>query len=223
LASDKNLEKMDDFFNLRADNYDVHMKKTIKSFDLFYKMISKPIPKTQEQIKVLDLGCGTGLEIEGIFAKAPAAKIVGIDMSEKMLDKIREKYQDKADQLELIFGSYLEKPFKNNAFDYIVSVMTIHHLTYKEKLELYKKIHSALKENGIYIEGDYIVPKEKEKMMLSNYFDLLKKDEGVKNGGRHIDIPFSITTEKKVMLEAGFSAFDVIWNEGSAAIYVSKK
>ena len=84
--TDKNSpEKMNDFFNKRAGGYDKHMKETIPQFTAFYRKIVSPIQKTKEKIQILDLGIGTGLELEGIFKKATNAFVTGIDVSENML------------------------------------------------------------------------------------------------------------------------------------------
>ena len=70
------LEKMDDFFTARIDGYDRHMRDTIEGADTFYKFTASLLPK-EENSSVLDLGCGTGLELEAYFEVNPNAKITG--------------------------------------------------------------------------------------------------------------------------------------------------
>ena len=82
--------EMAQFFNDRVDGYEEHMRPLV--FDL-YDVISTPIRTTNEPISILDLGCGTGLEFKGIFARAPNALITGVDISEKMLSRLKEKHQ----------------------------------------------------------------------------------------------------------------------------------
>ncbi|HYE84668.1 MAG TPA: methyltransferase domain-containing protein [Clostridia bacterium] len=89
--SDKKFEQMADFFNCRAETYDFHMIDEL-DLNVFYEEIAKCIPKERNNIKLLDLGCGTGLELEGIFSIYPYAEVTGIDLSGKMLDVLREKY-----------------------------------------------------------------------------------------------------------------------------------
>jgi len=50
-------EEMEQYFNKRADGYDNHMKKTVTSFNDFYKKLSDPIRRNNSNIEILDLGC----------------------------------------------------------------------------------------------------------------------------------------------------------------------
>lgn len=62
-----------------------------------------------------------------------------------MIKILMEKYQNKAGQIKIINDSYLTLDFKVNEFDYVVSVMTVHHLLYNTKKKLYTKILKSLK------------------------------------------------------------------------------
>ncbi len=62
-------EEMGAFFNARAEGYDDHMRKVLDA-PAFYGAIAEAVAPTDDPIAVLDLGCGTGLELAGIFARA---------------------------------------------------------------------------------------------------------------------------------------------------------
>lgn len=217
-------EKMDSFFNQRADGYDAHMENTIISFNDFYRKISDPIKTNKNNIEILDLGCGTGIELQYLFNKNSEIKITGIDLSEKMLAKLKEKYKDKMDQIKLIKGSYLSYKIKKNHYDYIISVLTLHHLTYEKKLKLYKNILAGLKKNAYYIEADYIVSEEEEESFTKKYHErisMLKKNEII--GDFHIDIPFSVKTQIKILQEANFNDIEIIFQNEKSTIVKAKK
>lgn len=224
--SDKNdqIEEMTDFFNLRAGGYDDHMKKVIgDDFNAFYNAISLPIQNTNEAVSVLDLGCGTGLEIEGIFKKTPNVSITCVDLSQKMLSELKGKYPDHSDNITLVQESYLDFKYEPNKYDYIVSVMTMHHLEEDVKLKLYKSIHDSLKDGACYIEGDYVVSEDQEKAILNEYLDLKKTRPEIANGSYHIDIPFSKETQTKLFKDAGLSKVDIIWEKERSVIFVAYK
>ncbi|OCL26265.1 hypothetical protein U472_09650 [Orenia metallireducens] len=215
-------EKMNEFFNKRAASYDEYMKNNVNNFEEFYKTIADPIIKTNEKIKILDIGCGTGLELKYIFEKAPNARIIGVDVSAEMLEILLKKYQDKVDQINVVKDSYLTLEFGENKFDYVVSVMTIHHLLYDTKKKLYTKILKSLNNNGKYIEGDYVVSEGKEKRLLKQFKKQMNQ-ENLTDGFFHIDIPFSIKTQEKLFKEVGYRKFDLIFKKKEAAIYVGVK
>ena len=219
----KQPEQMDVFFNQRASNYDTHMKESVIAFDQFYQAIAEPIVSTEEPISILDLGCGTGLEFEGIFAKAPNAKIYGIACSAEMLAELQRKYHDRSPQLSLTQGSYLTIPFDKHTYQYIISVMTMHHLAYPHKLELYDKIRHALTPGGKYIEGDYLVSAEQEQQFLAKDRDVIGSLEQHQHGDLHIDIPFSRDTQQRILIEAGFSDVHLFWHQGDAAIFTATR
>lgn len=224
--SDKNncLEEMADFFNQRAEGYDEHMKNVaVEDFSDFYKTIGLPIRDTDKNISVLDLGCGTGLEIEGILKKAPNASIKCVDLSHEMLSKLKEKYLLYADNITLVEGSYLEFEYKPTEYDLVVSAMTMHHLERDAKLKLYKSIHSSLKEGACYIEGDYVVSKDQEETILDRYLDLKKTYPEIANGSYHVDIPFSRETQLELFEDAGFSGIETIWERERSVIFVAHK
>ncbi|MGH4123447.1 MAG: class I SAM-dependent methyltransferase [Clostridium sp.] len=216
------IEKMGEFFNKRADTYEDHMKETVEFFTEYYKAIASPIKKTESKINILDLGCGTGLEIEGIFEKAPNCKITGIDMSEEMMSKLKEKYNNKLENISLIKDSYLTRPFEKENYDYVVSCMTMHHFVEEVKLELYKKIIQALKPGGKYIEGDYMVSEENEIEYLDRYYHLMNSLTKEQKDLYHIDIPLSIKTQKELLKEAGFRNIEIIWHVEDKIIMVAE-
>lgn len=215
-------EEMGEFFDKRANGYEDHMKETVEGFEEYYESLSIPMKETQEKIKVLDLGCGTGLHLKGIFSKAPNAIIKGIDLSQGMMDILKEQYIDKIEQIELIKDSFLEYDFGKNEYDYVVTSMAMHHFEKLEKVDLYKKIKSSLKKDGKFINGDYIVSLESEEACLERYYGIVKEIPENERMLYHIDIPFSLKTETNLLKRAGFKEVNVIWNREECKIVVSK-
>ncbi len=220
---DENVEPMADFFDKRVDIYEKHMEGCVADFSGFYETISKPIPKTDESLIILDLGCGTGLELASIIKKAPNALLVCVDVSKQMLAKLKEKYSAYVANIVAVNKSYLAFPPEPSIYDYIVSVLTMHHQDCDIKLELYTKIWNALKDGACYIEGDYIVSEEGEREKLDENYDLRKSNPELLNGSFHIDIPCSRETQLMLFRTAGFSKVDVIWNKGDNLIFVAYK
>ena len=68
------LEKMSDFFEARLDGYDEHMMTAIESANEFYPFTAGQLP-IAENSRILDLGCGTGLELQEYYRLNPSARI----------------------------------------------------------------------------------------------------------------------------------------------------
>ena len=134
------MERMDDFFTARVDGYDEHMLTNVEGCKEAYVEMAKLLPQNCNTL--LDLGCGTGLELDEIFKVLPNIKVTGIDLTQAMLDKLSEKHPDK--HLTLICGSYFDEEFGIANFDCAVSFQTMHHFSHEAKIELYKKICNFL-------------------------------------------------------------------------------
>ena len=204
------LEKMSEFFENRLDSYDNHMLTEIEKADEFYPFTASLLPK-DENAKILDLGCGTGLELEFYFPLNPAAKITGIDLSKGMLNAMREKFPYK--NISLICGSYFDVPFGENAFDAAVSVESLHHFTAEEKRPLYEKLYRALKKGGYFILTDYLCKTDEEEKLYREAYLGLKKEQGITdNEFYHYDTPLTFEHEIEVLKKAGFSSVKVLGN-----------
>ena len=207
------LEKMSDFFESRLDGYDEHMMTNIQSADEFYPFTAKELP-INENCHILDLGCGTGLELEEYFRLNPTARVTGIDLSEGMLARLKDKLAEK--DIDLINGSYFDVPLGENAFDAAVSVESLHHFTKEEKTVLYAKLRKALKDDGYFILTDYFSLSDEEESSHRQKLSALKAEQGITdNEFYHYDTPLTVAHETEALLEAGFSSVKVLNNWGA--------
>ena len=207
------LEKMGEFFDTRLDGYEEHQLTCIDSAQEFYPFTAGCLPQTSDS-NILDLGCGTGLELAYYFENVPTAKVTGIDLAPGMLDELRKKYPDRA--LTLILGSYFDVPFDENAFDAAVSVESLHHFTKEEKKPLYGKVRKALKPGGFFILTDYFSLSDEEERFHRTELIRLKKEQNIQDDEfYHYDTPLTVDHEKEALLSAGFSSVVVLKNWGA--------
>ena len=203
------LEKMADFFENRLDGYDEHMMTNIEGAAEFYPFTASQLP----QGHILDLGCGTGLELNWYFAANPTARVTGIDLSEKMLAELARKFPDR--ELELIRGSYFALPLGENRFDGAVSVESLHHFTQAEKIPLYTRLHDALKSGGSFILTDYFARDDAEEQALRAELLRLKQAQGIADGEfYHFDTPLTVAHEIQALTAAGFTKIEILGRWG---------
>ena len=196
------LEKMDDFFAARIDGYDEHMKSNLEGASGFYAYTASLLPGT-EGSRVLDLGCGTGLELEEYFSLNPGAAVTGIDLSGVMLDALKAKFPDK--KLTLIQASYFDEPLGENLYDAAVSVESLHHFPAEMKAALYGKLHAALKDGGLFVLTDYFAESEELEKEYFRNLDELKKEQGLSDDSfYHYDTPLLVEHEADILSRAGF-------------------
>ena len=117
------------FFDLWASNYDC------APFKFWMKRFHKPVlieitNKTNEDIKILDLSCGSGELLKEIHTKFPKAELYGADISPKMLEVARKKLPENI-VLQKMDVHKLEYP--KNYFDFVFSTEAFHHYYDQEK------------------------------------------------------------------------------------------
>ena len=215
------IETMSDFFAARVEGYDEHMINNVEGCrEGYIKMASVISQNTQT---LLDLGCGTGLELDEIFKFFPDIEVTGIDMTREMLDKLRLKHPQK--NMHLICGDYFKTEFGTNKFDCAVSFETMHHFTPETKIELYRRIHNAIKPGGCYIECDYMVETQAEQEFLFAEAARLRRSAGVTDESvfYHIDTPCTIHNQEKMFFDTGFADVKQIFRIGNTSILIAKK
>ncbi len=212
------LEKMDAFFNTRADSYDNHMLRDL-GLEAFYEEIATQFAGLKDTDSLLDLGCGTGLELERLFAQCPDLHVTGIDVSHAMLSLLKAKYPHQ--HLQLICGSYFDIPLQDRAYSYALSTYSLHHFSKEQKRALYQRVHSALKPTGKFVLGDYTAKtKEEEAFYLAESLRL-RGETGQPGDSYHYDTPFTKETEAGLLKDAGFTDVRIPRQWESTAILVA--
>lgn len=215
------LEKMSDFFEARLDGYDEHMMTNIESATDFYPFTVSCLPMN-DGCSVLDLGCGTGLELEEYLRRNPNAKITGIDLSRGMLDSLQKKFPGY--DLTLVCGSYFDVSFGKACFDAAVSVESLHHFEKALKVSLYTKLHRALKPDGYFILTDYFSQSDAEEQAFFAELASLKLSQGITDDGfYHFDTPLTVQHETEALQEAGFASVEVLNNWGATFTIKAKR
>lgn len=152
-------------FDAYADHYDEHLLKALdyQVPTLLHKAITSVTSLPDKQWQILDLGCGTGLC--GTLFKTHAKKLVGVDLSSKMLDYAKQK------------NIYHELVLEN-----IATFLTHHHETYDlitagdvlvyfgDLDNIFARIHLLLNPHGFFVFNTEISATEDFIMTQSGRF-----------------------------------------------------
>ena len=214
------LEEMSAFFEARIVGYDDHMIANVVGCREGYPEMARLVPKSAKNL--LDLGCGTGLELDEIFKLLPDLQVTGIDLTQVMLDELQRKHPDK--DLNLICGDYFTVDFGKGIYDCAVSFETMHHFSHEMKIDLYRKIYDALTPSGCYIECDYMVETQEEEDFYFAENARFRADQNIpEDVFCHYDTPCTIDNQKKMFLAAGFKTVREIFRIGGTSLLVAEK
>lgn len=141
--------KYDALNHLLSFNIDkVWRRKTAKTVSKFY-------PKT-----ILDLATGTSdLAIE-LAQRNPQAHIIGVDLSEKMLEigKAKIAKQSLDNQIELQWGDAAALPFEDSTFDTVTVAFGVRN--FEDLGKGLSEIHRVLKPNGLVFILEFSMPEK---------------------------------------------------------------
>lgn len=119
----------------------------------FFNMPEKHIPwiislfEKSKAKNILDLGCGYGRNLLYI-AKFKEFSLYGIDRSKAGLDLLKKRAKS-LKNIHLKCGDIFKRlPYKDNFFDGIVSIDTIHHTKQSDISTAVKEIERVLKQGG---------------------------------------------------------------------------
>ena len=98
-------------FDKYAAQYDDSRQRLIPCFDEFYKISLEIIPfKHDKNVKVLDLGAGTGLISSLVAAEYKNSDITLIDVSENMLNQARNSLGKLPNKFSYLVANYEVDP-----------------------------------------------------------------------------------------------------------------
>ena len=97
--------------------------------------------------KVLDFGCGNGRLVG--FLENDYQELVGVDISQKLIDTATEKYSNEKTKFFKVDPELSKLPFEDNSFDVIFSIAVFHHLPSKDyRLQMAKELYRVLRPQG---------------------------------------------------------------------------
>lgn len=214
--ANQDLEEMDGFFAARVGKYEGHMEIWEEAYCRFAGLLPGGCKH------ILDLGCGTGLELDKIWMQYPDIAVTGVDLCRNMLHKLKEKHRDK--QLETVCMDYFQYDMGVEKWDAVISFESLHHFLPERKQALYSKIHQSLKEQAVFILGDYIACCiEEEELLREVYLEKRRKSIIPENKFVHFDIPLVLEHEMTLLRKAGFSSIEVMDSIKGATLLLAGK
>jgi tRNA (cmo5U34)-methyltransferase len=211
------MDTLKDSFQNISKEYDKAIINFIPYYNEMVRILIESIPyNNEDEIRVLDLGCGTGNITKKIKDKFPNAHINCLDLVEEMIQLSKTKLKDYED-IDFVVGDFSDIDFNNN-YDLIISSLAIHHIKGKGKLEIYKKIFSSLNKNGYFLLCDKVLAVTEHGQKLNH-----RLYNNTEKANFHHDFPSTIIDNLKWFDKAGFKNIDVVWKYYGEAILIGNK
>ncbi len=189
---------------------------------------------------VLDLGTGDGNLLLHIGKWNRECKLIGIDLSEKMIEVARDNLLKEGLSARFLKANMEKIDLETDSIDYVVSNGALHHV--KDKQSLYSEIFRVLKKGGklIVIDGFDILDdeyrnlqkelKEKDPVFWVSYIDdnnryqeFLKKETPADLIDHPVEYHLSPFQLKRLLEDIGFVNVRIIASPLNFAIYIGEK
>lgn len=213
------VESLPDFFNAVAHLWDA---KFAVDSDSLHRAVAAQFPVTREPLRILDVGCGTGLELAHIFERVPNAEITAMDQAPRMLAELGTKYAARMGQITLFEASCVEWPAGLVDFDYVVSVLCVHHFPPDTKVGIYRDFRRALKPGGAYVEGDQMTDGPAGAEDHGDFERSIANRPGGRIGEWNYDVTLNFQTNRQLLRKAGFRQVERRWREDWTAVLVAQ-
>lgn len=215
---------------LSASDFDAQVNKFVPFYSEFYNQTleiiehynaSKIEQHTFSEVNWLDSGCGTGTLEQLAYQRFPDTKIhfVLYDLAENMLGQAKEKLKSHSDSVEFHYASSADINYENR-FDIATAIQSHHYLREEERRQATEGIYRALKDNGLYVCFEIVVPEDDE----IKQFELLrwakyKERQGIppEESKAHIVrcdnnyFPLTVAQQRQLMKDVGFRTVQVFW------------
>lgn len=150
-------EQVTQMFDTISGNYDNLNRVISFGIDVKWRKKVLKIVSDKKPKVILDIATGTG-DLAILLAQTNADKIIGLDISEGMLEVGKKKVAEKnlSNIIELVLGDSENMPFEDNYFDAITVSFGVRNFENLEKG--FGEILRVLKPNGVFVILETSVP-----------------------------------------------------------------
>ena len=179
----------EDMLSRSIPQYDI-MRKSI--LDLASIRINKILQRYSDDdlsicsqpFSLLDIGCSDGLQISDFLSRYNHGHYVGIDISEPMLRKARERFEYEIKTgVVSISHMDLRKEFPREYFDIITSTLCIQFTPIEYRQEILSNVYKSLNHEGIFLMVEKVLGETSalNNMFVENYYNLKKTNGYTQN------------------------------------------
>jgi demethylmenaquinone methyltransferase/2-methoxy-6-polyprenyl-1,4-benzoquinol methylase len=148
--------KVQRMFGAIAGRYDLNNRLHSFGRDQAWRRATVRMAEVREGERVLDCACGTG-DLTRLFAKSPAAEVVGADFTPQMLDIAREKTTEAG--VDYREADAMALPFDDASFDVVSIAFGIRNVA--EPPRAMAEFHRVLRPDGRLVILEFSQPRNR--------------------------------------------------------------
>ncbi len=226
------MDKVRMHFEAEAKVFDEIIKKLIPYYQEMIDAMIAVLPFDEmDEIKVIDLGAGTGTIAKAVKTRFPNAHITCVDFSANMLEMAKSKLEGYGGivYVEADFYSYVF----DKQYDLAISSLALHHLvTHEDKKNFYKAIYDALAKGGAFYNLDVVLgsSEQVQKVYMQQWKDFMRKtcsEEEIETVWlpkyKEEDSPAEQMQHLKWLQTTGYQDIDVIVKYYNYSVYGGRK
>lgn len=128
-----------------------YWSQVVKDFIEFYGL--------ESNASILDIGCGKGFMLYDFLSVNPKLNVKGIDISNYAIENCMPEVKQ-----HVSVGNAKKLDFKDNSFDLVISINTLHNLDLEECKDAFKEVVRVSKKYAFIVVDAYRNSEEKNRM-----------------------------------------------------------
>ncbi len=240
------MKNTDGYFDSYAELYDQLQPVLIENYERYHSLALDFVPGDEDsELRILDLGCGTGRFLESVLTRRPKSVASAIDFSQEMLDQAKNRSWSGSAEVNFIQGDLGHGlPADLGTFDLVFSFSAIHHLEPDAKKSLIQQVFDALVPGGQFFLIDAMFDQfsnsvfktgrkrevhlrasrlESSGFPMEDYerFEQIKKE--IAAGSPEKDRIGTVQEHAKWLKEVGFESVDHVWHQWFEHFFIAEK
>lgn len=226
------ISKKFEFDESVASVFDDMLSRSVPFYSEVQKIIISLILKEQKDgRRVLDLGSSTAKFLLDLHSKMDTTmSLKGIDNSQAMLKRAREKSKAFGANIELEYADMLSYKYRDE--DIVVANYTLQFIRPIQRTKLIKSIYDGMVDGGVFIFSEKVVFDDKllDKELIDIYYEY-KKAQGYseyeiaqkREALENVLVPFTIEENIQMCKDVGFGSINTLFQWANFVTFIARK
>ena len=158
---ERKAKQVEEMFDSIAPAYDFMNRAMTLGIDRWWRRVAVRMVGKSRPKRILDVATGTGDFAIDLYRKLQPEQVVGIDLSQGMLDVAREKIarHGLGDAVSVQQGDCLALPFEEKSFDAVTVAFGVRN--FEHLLQGYQQMHRVLRPGGVLCVVELSTPRNR--------------------------------------------------------------